>query len=284
MEATVRAPCAPDFYRGDCAQQVDSFLRDYPPLERPARPVAGVVPHAGWFYSGRTAARVYRHFAERRAPDTVVLLGAVHRWGVRRAAVYPDGAWRTSLGDAPVDASLAQALLEAAGGLVTASRRAHHEEHAIEVQVPMVQHLFPGARILPVAVPPSGDAVALGTALGELLERWSGEVVVVGSTDLTHYGDSYGFAPAGRGPDAEQWMRDNDRRILDRAEKLDAAGVLAEAAENRNACGAGAFAAAISVARARGATEGVLVDYTNSHEVHPRGAFSMAVGYAGMLF
>ena len=285
MDPTVRPPSAPGFYRGDCALQMEEFLEGFVPAARPTRPVAGIVPHAGWGYSGRTAARVFRNLKERRAPDTVVVLGAVHRWWGRQPAVYPDGAWGTPLGAIAIDEPLAAALREAAGPHVIASREAHDGEHSIEVQLPMIRLLCPDARVLPVAVPPTKAALAFGTMLGQLVAAWTeGEVVIVGSTDLTHYGESYGFAPAGTGPRAEQWMRDNDDRILKRAAALDAAGVLAEAAENRNACGAGALAATIEAARALGVREGVLVDYATSHEVFPRGSFQMAVGYGGMLF
>ena len=79
-------------------------------------------------------------------------------------------------------------------------------------------------------------------------------------------------------------MEDNDRRIIERAEQLDAEGVLAEALSNHNACGGGAFAAGVAAAKDLGASRGVLLRYTTSHDVMPEGPFRMAVGYAGMLF
>jgi hypothetical protein len=288
---TLREPCAPGFYRGDPGRQVAAFLRDFVPSERPARPVAGLVPHAGWVYSGRTAARVFRNLAEKRglgdgAGVTFVLLGAVHRWGVRQPAVYPGGAWRTPDGVVAVDADLAAALLDAGReARLVASAEAHDDEHSIEVQVPLLRELLPAARIVPVALPPTAEAPAAGRVIGEVAARWSdATVLVVGTTDLTHYGASYGFAPAGQGPPAEAWMAANDHRIIERATGMDAGGVLAEAAQHHNACGAGAVAATIAAARALGAAEGVLVEYTTSHAVRPDEPFSMAVGYAGILY
>jgi len=287
----LRDPCATGFYRGDPRRQVASFLSDFVPVERPARPVAGVVPHAGWVYSGRTAARVFRNLAEKRALGdgagvTFVLLGAVHRWGVRQPAVYPAGAWRTPGGAVAVDADLAAALVESGReARLVASADAHEDEHSIEVQVPLLHEVLPAARIVPVAMPPTRDALAVGRVIGEVAARWKdATVLVVGTTDLTHYGLDYGFAPAGSGPPAEAWMAANDRRMIERARALDAAGVLAEAAEHHNACGAGAVAGTIAAARALGADEGVLVEYTTSHAVRPDEVFSMAVGYAGLLF
>lgn len=290
MTAPLRMPCASGFYRGDTEGQLGAFLADFTPVDRPTHPVAGVVPHAGWFYSGRVAARIFRNLAERRALGdgegvTVVLFGAVHSGYVRRASVFPGGAWRTPLGDVAVDRTLAEVVVAESGGLVSASTDAHAGEHSIEVQVPMIRHILPRARILPVATPPSSEAPEVGEAVGRVAKAWDGgAVLVVGTTDLTHYGPDYGFAPAGTGPAAEAWMRENDRRIIGRAIALDARGALAEAAANRNACGAGALAATIAAARAMGADEGVLVDYTTSHDVRPESAFTMAVGYAGFLF
>ncbi len=290
MTAPVRSPCAPHFYRGDTAWQVATFLRDFAPVERPLRPVAGVVPHAGWSYSGGTAARVFRNLADKRglgdgAGVSFVLLGAVHAGHVRRPAVYPAGAWRVPGGTVRVDDALAAALVAGAEGLVGASTDAHAGEHSIEVQVPLLHELLPAARIVPLAVPPTRDAVAVGRAVGTVAQGWpDGTVIVVGTTDLTHYGPHYGFVPAGEGPAAQAWMEANDRRIIERATALDAPGVLEEAATHRNACGAGALAATIAAARAMGAREGVLVEYTTSHAVRPDEEFSMAVGYAGLLF
>lgn len=290
MTPAVRQPCAPHFYRGDPARQVAQFLKDFQPVERPARPVAGAVPHAGWMYSGRTAARVFRNIAEKRGLGdgsgvTFVLFGAVHVGRFRHAAVYPDGAWRTPGGAVAVDAALAEAIVAAAGGLITVSPDAHEGEHSIEVQVPLLHELLPAARIVPIAAPPTRDAPEVGRAVGAVAARWeAGPVLVVGTTDLTHYGLNYGFAPAGFGPSAQAWMEANDRRLIDRAQALDAPGVLEEAAAHHNACGPGALAATIAAAQAMGADEGGLVEYTTSHAARPDEEFTMAVGYAGLLF
>lgn len=285
MDRYLRLACARDFYRGDCAAQLQDFLADYAPPDEPAVPVAGIVPHAGWFFSGATAARVWKHLAARR-PQTkrIVLLGAVHRWGVHSVAVYPTGEWETPLGSVRVDEEFAAALVDRAEGQVVASSAAHMGEHSIEVQLPMVRHLLPKAAIVPIAVPPATDAVAVGKLIAAMTKDDGVPTVVVGSTDLTHYGPDYGFAPAGVGPVAAGWMRANDERIIGCALALDAPGVLEEAACHQSACGPGAFAATVAAASGMGAESGTLLHYTNSHEVLPRGEFATAVGYAGIVF
>ena len=167
--------------------------------------------------------------------------------------------------------------------------QAHYSEHSIEVQVPFIEYLFAGAKILPVIVPPNEKAVALGRALGRIISA-SGKkkIVCIGSTDLTHYGPRYGFEPKGVGPEACKWASDvNDKQFIDLALKMDAKGLLKNAAQKQNACGAGAAAAAVAAAKELGVTEGVLLGQTSSNEVMIRkmGTFSAdSVGYAAIVF
>ena len=109
-------------------------------------------------------------------------------------------------------------------------------------------------------------------------------VAVVASSDLTHYGSRYGFAPAGGGEAGLAWSKDNDGRLVERALEFDAPGVLEEAATRHSACGAGALAAAISATRALGASDATLLHQTTSWEVRPIGAMDLTVGYASILF
>jgi len=270
------------FYHGDCKTQIERFGRGFTPPGEPARVVAGIVPHAGWFFSGATAAKVFLTIKAKQSPGTFVLLGAVHVPGVKKNAVCPEGSWATPLGDIEVDESLASRLITEFPELVEANQRAHLFEHSIEVQTPMIKHLFPDARILPIAVPPSDEAVELGSGIGRLIKDTG--AVVMASTDLTHYGDNYGFAPAGYGSDAYSWMKENDSHIITLAEQMRPGAILTEAAVNHNACGAGAMAGAVAAAKAMGASKGVLIEHTTSYDVMPEGEFVMAVGYAGMVF
>ena len=111
-------------------------------------------------------------------------------------------------------------------------------------------------------------------------------VVVIASSDLTHYGHRYGFAPAGTGPEALEYGRRNDQLLIDEALAMNPSGVLREASEHYNACGSGALAAAISCSTARGADAATLLHYTTSHDSGPEQVRdpSMFVGYASMVF
>ena len=287
-ESRVRMPfVAGQFYPGSRAgleRAVAGCAGDYTVPEDVGEVVGGVVPHAGWTYSGATAAKVFVTLAKRAAPDVFLLFGAVHHWGVSEPAVYPDGAWATPLGEARVDAALAAVIAGASGGLIEISADAHHAEHSIEVQLPFIQSLCPNAEIVPIAVPPGSGAVEVGEVVANAVRAQERKVVLVASTDLTHYGMGYGVPDHGPLSGAMDWMRENDRRMIRLIESLHAEDIVHEAEANQNACGAGAVAAATAAARALGAARGILLEYTTSADVMHEAHADRAVGYAGIIF
>jgi AmmeMemoRadiSam system protein B len=134
-------------------------------------------------------------------------------------------------------------------------------------------------------VPPEESAHLFGERLAKALAGRRSDVVVVGSTDLTHYGPNYWFHPKGTGDEALEWVKTvNDRRIIDLALELGADGIVEQAASEHSACGAGAMAATTAYCRAAGCPRGVLLHYTTSHDVMPDRRPSNFVGYAGIVF
>jgi AmmeMemoRadiSam system protein B len=283
----VRSPIAIGFYpasAGVCRSALERYLhKASTTLAKREKIVAGIVPHAGWIYSGHTAATVYYNINRLSRPGTFILLGSVHVTGVNKPAIMPEGSWETPLGEIEIDSVLARHLLKECPDLLTENVEGHLMEHSIEVQVPFIQHLFPEADIVPIMVPPTGDAPLLGDKLAGLLR--GKEVMVVGTSDLTHYGWNYGLQSAGTGRNALAWVREvNDRRIIDLCLSMKAGEIVPEAAENMNACGPGALAVTVAYARALGVTSGELLHYTTSYDVEPEGEPSNFVGYAGIVF
>ncbi|HCO95323.1 MAG TPA: AmmeMemoRadiSam system protein B, partial [Phycisphaerales bacterium] len=176
---------------------------------------AGIVPHAGWTFSGSLAAMVFSAIKQQHEKvHTFVIFGAAHSYFGASPAVSDRGVWETPLGEVVIDEELADAILKT--GQAVSDQRAHLSEHSIEVQVPFIQYLFAGAKIVPVVVPPTGQAVALGTSVGEIIGQQEGrKIVCIGSTDLTHYGPRYGFAPMGTGKNALEWAKKvNDKKFI----------------------------------------------------------------------
>jgi hypothetical protein len=287
----IRKPVvAGQFYPEDrdaCLAEIRKCLPADVPGGLPEPLVGGLVPHAGWTFSGAVAALVFSAVQRRRGKvATFVLFGAAHGYFGAQPAVDGSDAWETPLGQVPIDTALRQALHDSGGAIVDSS--AHRREHSIEVQVPFIQHLFPDAKILPVIVPANESAIRLGTALAEGGAAANSDVVFIGSTDLTHYGPRYGFTPMGVGSEGLHWASEvNDRQFIDLAVRLEPERLLAGAVEKGNACGPGAAAAAIAAAKRLGASKGVLLAHTNSNEILLRemGTASRdSVGYAGIVF
>jgi len=255
--------------------------------ELPERIVGGIVPHAGWVFSGQVAGQVFRSIAQQAEPEVFVLFGAMHRGIAQLGGMFADGVWRTPLGDVAVDERLAERIL---GGtnLIERNGRVHADEHSLEVIVPFIQYLFGEAKILPIAVPPVSEARQIGEAVGRILAAEQRLAVCIGSTDLTHYGPGYGFAPQGTGQEGISWGKDvNDRRMIDLICGLESEKIVSEAQLHRNACGAGAVAASIGAAVAMGAERALLLGHISSAEVSERlwgRESNESVGYAGIVF
>jgi len=283
---------AGQFYPGQhdsCIDEINRYLdAGTLPESLPETIVAGIVPHAGWTFSGSLAALVFSAIRQQHEKvHTFVIFGAAHGYFGQASAVYDRGSWITPLGEVAIDEELAEAVLSISPAV--ADTNAHTAEHSIEVQVPFIQYLFGGAKILPIIVPPIKQALALGAAIGNVISKDEHKkIVCIGSTDLTHYGPRYGFTPMGVSADALKWADDvNDQKFIDLALKLEPEDLLADAAESCNACGPGAAAAAIAAAKQLGSECGLLLAHTNSNEIMLRrmGTTSAdSVGYAAIVF
>ncbi|MCL5280356.1 MAG: AmmeMemoRadiSam system protein B [Planctomycetes bacterium] len=298
----IRKPTvAGQFYPEDretCLAEIRQCLpAEVPGQGLPVPLVGGLVPHAGWTFSGALAALVFAAVKRQRGTvGTFVVCGAAHGYFGSEPVVDGSDAWETPLGTTQIDAALRQALLDS--GAVIADSGAHRHEHSIEVQVPFIQHLFPDAQIVPIIVPTTKSALGLGQALADASLAHGGleggksanpqSPVFIGSTDLTHYGPRYGFTPMGIGSEALHWASEvNDRQFIDLALSLEPRHLLANALENGNACGPGAAAAVVAAAKQLGAQKGVLLAHTNSNEIMLRemGTVSRdSVGYAAIVF
>jgi AmmeMemoRadiSam system protein B len=283
---------AGQFYPGQhdsCVDEINEYIEQTAVFdELPETIAAGIVPHAGWTFSGSLALKVFSAIKQQHERvNTFVIFGAAHSYFSSVPGVYDRGGWATPLGEIAIDEELADKLLKT--GTAESNPAAHRTEHSIEVQVPFVQYLFAGAKILPIVVPPAPQALELGKAIGGIISTEKNrKIVCIGSTDLTHYGPRYGFTPKGTGPDALKWSTEvNDQKFIDLALKLDPEGMLASSTENCNACGGGAAAAAVAAAKKLGKTKGVLLAHTDSNQImrQKMGTSSAdSVGYAAIVF
>ncbi len=234
---------------GETREAIERFLRDIggPPPEGKMTGIAGIAPHAGWEFSGRCALAVLLRL--RQPVDTVVVVGG-HLGPSSGLLAASEAGYETPLGTIEADLPLLEKIGSYCG---TPLREDRHPDNTVEVQLPFIKYLFPQSRSLYLRSAPSSDAVELGRAIKEAADELGRKVVVLGSTDLTHYGSNYGFSPAGRGEKAVAWVKEvNDRGFVNNLLAMDAEGALRHAGANQSACSAGGAAAAVSFARESG--------------------------------
>jgi len=266
---------------GAVKREIDDFIGDPAVRSVAGKPlVGGIVPHAGWYFSGAIACNVIRSLTEGPAPDAVILFG-MHLHSTSPCHIMKEGGWETPLGVLEIEETITGELCRRFNFRVETTER-FTRDNTIEVQLPFVKHFFPEARIVPIGVPPSDKALEIARAAAEIARENNLTVRVIGSTDLTHYGVNYGFMPEGRGQAALDWVRQtNDKKVIDAMLAMDPSRVIQEALANHNACCGGAAAAAIEAARALGAEKAETIAYATSHDKHPGNSF---VGYVGIVF
>jgi AmmeMemoRadiSam system protein B len=235
--------------------EIDRFLSGFD--SGPARAGAAIAPHAGWFFSGRIAARAVS--ALDRQAETVVVIGGHLPAGSPPLCAMEDAA-RTPLGTMRIDAELREALRGELAG-----REDRYRDNTVEVLLPMARFFFPEALLLWLRLPADSSAFAAGAAIAQTAERLGRKAVVLASTDLTHYGSNYGFTPRGGGPEALQWMREvNDARFIEAVEAGKPETVLERAGREQSACSAGAVLGALGFAQKSGLPAARLLEYGTS--------------------
>lgn len=231
---------------------------------------AVVAPHAGYIYSGPTAAAV---FARIKIPSTVVIVAPNHTGVLETAggaSLWERGAFRTPLGDVPIADAWAERLLQKSR-LVGVDHAAHRAEHAVEVELPFLQYLRPDVRIVPLVLAWDDweSCRALGTALAELIRDGTEPVLLVASSDLNHY-------------EAAAISEQKDARALEAVAALDGAELLARCRrEHITMCGRAATATVLAAAKALGADRAHVVDYRHSGVAS--GDDTRVVGYGGVV-
>lgn len=266
----------------ECRQAIKDFLSQdtAQPDQGDHTFVGGIVPHAGWYYSGGIACRVIEHLARGTPPDVILIFG-MHLHAGSPWYIMRQGAWETPLGPVKIDQDLADTLIKAFPFTVE-TRAPFAQDNTIELQLPFIKHFFDQAAFVPIGVPAHSGIFGIAPKVAAFARQHDLRIKVLGSTDLTHYGVNYGYTPRGVGSGAVTWVRDqNDRRIIETMLAMDHDGVIKEAADSQNACCAGAAAAAIATAKQLGAGPARMIEYATSYDKSPGDSF---VGYVGILF
>ena len=252
---------------------------------RPGRVVGGVVPHAGYRYSGPCAAWFYLELGERLGGvDTVVVVGTNHTgYGGVYTTTLKFLRWRTPLGVVEVDVEFTRELLKSVDVLVD-DPWAHYEEHSVEVQLPFLQYLYgDGFRLVPIVAREADveAAAALAKGIAGVAEALGRRVVVLASSDFTHHGPMYGYVVFTE--NVAENVRRLDESIIEYIVALDTEGFLKRIRETgATVCGVGAIAALMEYAKIVGVSRVEKLCYYNSGEL--TGDEDIVVGYASIAF
>ena len=273
------------WYPGDaesCRRQMDEYLNRLASMTLPdIQARAGIVPHAGWTFSGALAAMTIGALAQLSgAVDTVVLLGG-HLGPGSRSWIITHGRWPTPVGDLEVDPELAREIGEQTG-LRAVGPADYRPDNTIELQLPLIRRCFPESRVVVAGVPADAGCLEVGRHVVRAANGLHREIVVIGSTDLTHYGPNYGFAPQGSGKEAVKWVKEvNDKRAVELMCGVQGETLLREVADTHFCCCPGAVAATLGAVREWGLHRGHALSSLTSYDVRPGSSF---VGYAAVVF
>jgi MEMO1 family protein len=255
---------SPDILRKNIDEYLDHTR--VPELKGTVR--ALVSPHAGYVYSGSTAAHAYKMIRGSKY-DCVIVVGPSHREYFNGISIYPGDAYETPLGIIPIHKEIREELLEEEKGII-ASDEGHRSEHSIEVQLPFLQTVLGDFSFVPIIM---GDQRRLWCdGLAEMIVRVAKNrnILLVASSDLSHYH-----------PYDEAVLLDNE--VISELEKFNSETFINKMETHSfEACGGGPIASVMNAARQLGATKAEILFYCNSGDI--TGEKDGVVGYLAAAF
>jgi AmmeMemoRadiSam system protein B len=257
-------PSAPSALAAEVRRHLESAAPEAGSAARPdADLVALIAPHAGLKYSGPVAAYAYAHLTP-HAFEAIVLVGPSHYLGFEGASIWPAGAFDTPLGRLAVDPELASTIAAQCPS-VQDLPAAHTREHSLEMQLPFLAALAPATPIVPLVIGAQTRETVYELANGIAAAAHGRRVLLVASSDLSHYYDARTASAL-------------DREVIARVDALDDEGLMS-LLERRadHACGGGPMVTVLCAARALGATASRVLRYADSGDVS--GDKSAVVGY-----
>lgn len=279
----VRNPAVAGSFYPDDPEKLKKTIKYFIEKIEPKRKacIGVVAPHAGYEYCGKTAASVYVNIST--GFETAVILGPNHS-GMGVGVATSLETWKTPLGFLETDKEFAGEVSK--NSVIMEDPRSHWREHSIEVQLPWLQYRFKDFKIVPIVINPIYFDVEtckeIGEKIAEVAKDLRRKVLIIASSDFTHYGSMYGYNPfEGSVSDILKNIKQTDSEVIDLITKLKPVEVIKVCDEKRlTICGYGGIAAMLFASRVLGAKQGELLNYSTSFDVSKN--IDAIVGYSGI--
>jgi AmmeMemoRadiSam system protein B len=268
----IRTPAVAGMFYDDSPvnlrENVEEFLKDAQVHDMKGTIRAVISPHAGYMYSGLTAAHAYKILRGRQY-ECVIVIGPSHREYFDGISIYPGDAFKTPLGEVPVDIAVRSELLKTSK-MIVAADEGHHAEHSIEVQLPFLQCVLGEFSFVPIIMGEQRKQLCdeLSDALVRVIANRN--ILFVASSDLSHYHPS------------DEAVR-LDKRVIHEVENFDPDEFIVRLEEESfEACGGGPIAVVMKTAKKLGANKVEILHYSNSGDI--TGDKKAVVGYLSAAF
>ena len=234
--------------------------------------VAGVVPHAGYIYSGKTACYTFNEIAKGELPDTFIIIGPNHTGHGTKIDVCDYDKWETPLGLVDVDREFIQEMINTDSN-VYIDNNAHVREHSIEVELPFIQYICEDHdfKIVPIVISQQIPQLCeiLAESLDKVIRKLNRKCVIIASTDLNHYDD-------------EDTTRFLDEKVIKSVEDMDMKQLVKEIIDyDITMCGYGPVITAVTYSKLQNANTSIVLNHTTSGETS--GDYDSVVGYMSSI-
>jgi len=250
-------------------REIAVYLENSPVLPISGKICGMVVPHAGYMYSGGVATRAYRQIMDREI-DVVAVISPSHREYFTEISIYDGYGYSTPLGILPVEKTLAHQLAEASPQIILSEKGHRFEEHALEVQLPILQEVLSDFKIIPIVMGEHsyGNIETLAKALAGVLA--GRKALLVASSDLSHFYNAKKAAVL-------------DNVVIDDLKNFDDEKLFQDLQQGYcEMCGGGPAIAVMKACKLLGANKSDVLIYRNSGDI--TGEYEEVVGYLSALF
>ena len=263
-----RKPCVSGYFYPHNSDALRKMIAEMVnPQAEKEKAISVISPHAGYVYSGKVAGSV---FSSVTLPENYIILGPNHQEVSAGVSIMKQGVWETPLGDVSINSALAD-LISGRSDIVEENAKNHLQEHSLEVQVPFIQYLKGSITIVPISIAHYAayeELEELGKAIAGAIREYKQEVLIVASTDMSHYV-------------TQEVAKEKDFAAIEKILELDARGLYdAVKRENISMCGFQPTTATILASKELKAKRAELIKYQTSGDVS--GDFFKVVGYAGL--